>query len=79
MRSVGTYQAKTHLPELLEAVRGGETVTITRHGSPIAVLQPIEPARDRARVAETIRALARFRKAHSLGATIRSLIDEGRR
>jgi prevent-host-death family protein len=79
MRSVGAYQAKTHLPELLEAVRGGETVTITRHGNPIAVLRPIEPARDRAKVAETILALNRFRKGRALGADVRSLIDEGRR
>jgi hypothetical protein len=42
-------------------------------------LRPIEPARDRAKVAETILALNRFRKGRALGADVRSLIDEGRR
>ncbi len=34
--SVGAYQAKTHLPQLLDRVEGGETITITRHGKPVA-------------------------------------------
>ena len=38
--SVGAYQAKTHLPQLLDRVEGGETITITRHGKPIARLIP---------------------------------------
>ncbi|QLH38071.1 MAG: type II toxin-antitoxin system prevent-host-death family antitoxin [Defluviicoccus sp.] len=34
MREVGTYEAKTHLPELLKAVETGETIVITRRGTP---------------------------------------------
>ena len=37
MKSVGSYEAKTHLPRLLSQVEKGETITITRHGKPIAV------------------------------------------
>ena len=40
MREVGSYQAKTHLPELLKAVEKGETIVITRRGTPIARLVP---------------------------------------
>jgi prevent-host-death family protein len=43
----GTYEAKTHLTELLERVRRGESITIitiTRRGKPIAELRPV-PAR----------------------------------
>jgi len=40
MDKVGAYEAKTHLPELLERVIKGERITITRHGVPVAVLQP---------------------------------------
>ena len=52
MRSIGTYEAKTHLPRLLDRVAQGESVTITRHGHPVAQLVPVEnEARDRARQA----------------------------
>ncbi len=40
MDTVGAYEAKTHLPQLLERVAKGETITITRHGVPVAVLAP---------------------------------------
>ena len=41
MDSIGAYEAKTHLSELLERVASGETITITRHGMPVAVLGPV--------------------------------------
>ena len=42
MEETGAYEAKTHLPRLLERVAGGESLTITRHGRPIARLVPVE-------------------------------------
>ncbi len=45
MRTVGAYEAKTHLSALLDAVERGETIEITRHGKPIARLGPSEDAR----------------------------------
>ena len=41
METVGAYHAKTHLPKLLERVRRGESVTITKHGRPVARLVPV--------------------------------------
>jgi prevent-host-death family protein len=41
MTTVGAYEAKTHLPELLDRVARGETITITKHGVPVAVLGPL--------------------------------------
>ena len=38
MESVGSFEAKTHLPQLLERVAQGEEFTITRHGKPVARL-----------------------------------------
>jgi prevent-host-death family protein len=38
--TVGAYEAKTHLSQLLERVAQGETITITKHGKPVAVLAP---------------------------------------
>ena len=46
METVGAYEAKTHLPKLLERVSKGERITITKHGVPVAVLQPFDPAKN---------------------------------
>ena len=40
--NIGAYEAKTHLPALLERVARGEQFTITNYGRPIAYLVPIE-------------------------------------
>ena len=37
---VGLFDAKTHLSELIARVEAGETITITRHGRPVARLVP---------------------------------------
>jgi prevent-host-death family protein len=42
--TVGAFQAKTHLSELLARVEAGEQVTITKHGRPIARLVPVTEA-----------------------------------
>lgn len=78
MRRVGAYEAKTHLPRLLDDVAGGESIEITRHGVPVAVLNPVpDPRADRGAVLDE---LLEFRRQHPLGdVTIRELIDEGRR
>ena len=79
MEKVGAYEAKTRLPELLRRVAGGETITITRHGAPVAVLKPVEGAPKRS-TKEVIDDLRAFRAGHRLdGLTIRELIEEGRR
>jgi prevent-host-death family protein len=79
MTSVGAYEAKTHLAELLERVRRGERITITKHGVPVAVLQPPDE-RQREDPAAVIEELRAFRGRHSLrGISIRDMIKEGRR
>lgn len=76
---VGAYEAKTHLPQLLDRVSKGERITITRHGVPVAVLMPAAPACEfdaRAAVAE----MKTFRKGRSLkGLSIREMVEDGRR
>ena len=39
--TVGAFEAKTHLSELLARVEAGEQVTITKHGRPVARLVPM--------------------------------------
>ena len=75
---IGAYEAKTHLPSLLERVARGEQFTITKHGRPVARLVPIERATlDRRR--ETIERLKRFREGQTLDVPVKELINEGRR
>jgi prevent-host-death family protein len=38
--TVGAYEAKTKLPELLERAASGEVITITKHDQPMARLVP---------------------------------------
>jgi prevent-host-death family protein len=38
MSTVSVSEARASLPELLDRVIGGEEVTITRHGQPVAVV-----------------------------------------
>ncbi len=79
MQTVGSYEAKTHLPALLDRVAQGEEITITRHGVPVAMLVPTSTAR-KADVQQTIQAMLEFRKGQRLnGLSIRELIEEGRR
>ncbi len=79
MRRVGSYEARTHLPRLLDEVANGETIEITRRGISIAVLGPVTSASELA-VDEAIEGLRALGKHHRLdGVTIRELIEEGRR
>jgi len=79
MRSVGAFEAKTHLAALLDAVSAGEQITITRHGSPVARLVP-PASKPQAPVSETIAELRRFSQGQTLrGLSIAELRDLGRR
>ncbi len=79
METVGAYEAKTHLTQLLERVAKGERITITKHGVPVATLQPANPTKKKP-VREVIDQLKRLRSDHRLGGpSIREMIEEGRR
>ena len=51
MELIGAYEAKTHLPQLLDRVARGERLTITRHGKPVAQLIPVATDSQRAQQA----------------------------
>jgi prevent-host-death family protein len=83
MKSVGSYEAKTHLPRLLRQVEQGEMITITKRGKPIAVLSRAHavPAKDITAVIAQFRAysLEHARNRGSLSAReIKEMIEEGR-
>lgn len=77
MESVGAYEAKTHLPRLLEQVAAGASVTITKHGHAVARLVPAGDARPVGDVIDEMRAA---RRGVTLGRiSLKKLIEEGRR
>jgi prevent-host-death family protein len=79
MRKVGIYEAKTHLPKLIDEVMHGASIVITKHGVPVAILEPHETVK-RSDPATIIAQLRDFRKKHTLeGLSIREMIAEGRR
>jgi prevent-host-death family protein len=77
---VGAYEAKTHLPALLDRVADGEEITITKHGTPVARLVPVKKGTT---VEERRAMIAHWRESSrglSLGGLkIRDLINQGRR
>ncbi len=80
MLTVGAFEAKTKLSELLDAVERGEEVTITRRGEPVARLIGIKPVRSREEIKALIEQIKETRKGLTLGGiSIRELIEEGRK
>lgn len=80
MITVGAYEAKTHLPELIRRVEAGERIVITRHGTPVAELGPPGPG-PHATPSDAVDSLLAFASGRRLGSdvSVRDLIDEGRR
>lgn len=76
--TVGVYEAKARLSELLDKVGQGEEVVITRRGVPVAHLAPVEDRAAKMRAA--FEALKAIRAQAKPGPeSIRELIEEGRR
>lgn len=79
MKTVGAYEAKTHLSRLLEEVEKGKTIVTTKHGSPVAMLTPA-PNVKQIDVAAVIGDLRSLRQEVSRDqASVREMIEEGRR
>lgn len=75
---IGSYEAKTKLPELLREVKAGRSFTITNRGKAIADLVPSAGARveDKAVAVEKLKA---FMLADQVrGINIKELIEDGR-
>jgi len=79
VRTVGAFEAKTHLNELLKRVSQGETIQITRRGVPVAKLVPADDA-EKKDLKRIVREIREIRKGATLGElSIKDLINEGRR
>lgn len=79
MSEIGAFEAKTHLPRLLQRVEAGERFVITKHNRPVAELIPFRP-RDAEKVRSAIAGLKAFQKTHSLGGlSVRRIVEEARK
>jgi prevent-host-death family protein len=79
MKQVGVREAKLHFSRLLDEVARGESVTITRHGLPVAMLVPVV-IRGQFQVMNAIEGLREFRTDRRLGnVSFHELIADGRR
>ena len=77
MSTIGAYEAKTHLPRLLQRVEQGEAITITKHGRAVARLVPVDHRSAPPQVVESLRAARRgVRRGRR---SVKSMIEEGRR
>lgn len=75
---IGSYEAKTKLPELLRQVKSGKSFTITNRGEAVADLVPsrVARAKDKVAAAEKLKA---FMVADPVrGVNIKKLLEEGR-
>ncbi|HKM67996.1 MAG TPA: type II toxin-antitoxin system prevent-host-death family antitoxin [Candidatus Acidoferrum sp.] len=80
MKEIGAFEAKNKLAHLLDLAEKGEEIIITRHGKQVARLGPIQKTFDRAAARQAVEDIKKMRKGmHMDDATIRELIDEGRR
>jgi len=61
METIGAFDAKTRLSELLERTEHGEAFQITKHGRPVGKLVPPDAARDPAAIAAAVSRLKAMR------------------
>lgn len=83
MITVGSFEAKTKLAELLDKVEDGETVTITRRGKAVARLVPARSEEGAQQMRQVVEEIKRNRvgrgKPAGPGTSIAELIKAGRR
>ncbi len=76
---VGSYEAKTKLPELLRGILAGNRYTITLRGEAVADLVPAHE-NTKADAVVAVDEMLSFMQSHQFGAglDLKALIDEGR-
>lgn len=76
---IGASEARKHLSQLLDRVARGESLTITRHGKPVARLVPVGTGEER--VQEALDRIAELRQHIKLAplADLMVMTHEGHR
>ena len=78
MRTLGLFEAKQKLSEIVERAASGERIGITRRGKLAAVLGPVRPS---ANLEEIFDRMEEIRKGvkRPRGFSVTSLIEDGRK
>jgi prevent-host-death family protein len=79
MRTVGLFEAKQKLSELVERASEGEKIGITRRGKLAAVIAPVQEDMSIKEIFEDIERIRRRAKPLPKGMTVKDFIEEGRR
>lgn len=77
-KEIGSYEAKTRLPELLRQVKEGKSFTITNRGEAVADLVPSAGVKRKDRAAAVKKMKAFMMENPVRGVNIKELIEEGR-
>jgi prevent-host-death family protein len=78
LNEIGSYDAKTKLPEILRRVQAGETFTITNRGKAIAALIPSQ-VHNRSIAQAAIDGILKLKKTTISNAALLQLKTEGRK
>jgi len=77
MSEIGAYDAKTHLPRLLDQVEQGERFIITRHGRPVAELAPVAQ-RDEEQIRRALQRILEHRaELAKQGVRLKDILEPG--
>ena len=78
LEEVGSYDAKTKLPEILRRVEAGESFTITNRGKPIADLVPSR-ATSKLRCKTAIANIKKAKKHEVSDSDLKEMMESGRK
>ena len=78
LEKIGSYDAKTKLPEILRRVESGEAFTITNRGKPIADLIPSR-VNDHQKTEAAIKNILKAKKHRISDRTLDELRQKGRK
>ena len=78
LKQIGSYEAKTKLPEILRRVEAGEAFTVTNRGKPIADIIPSRVS-DRLKAEAAISNILKAKKHRVADAELKELKESGRK
>ncbi|ARN75014.1 type II toxin-antitoxin system Phd/YefM family antitoxin [Oceanicoccus sagamiensis] len=78
LEEIGSYDAKTKLPEILRRVEAGESFTITNRGKPIADVVPSR-ATSRQKCKTAISNIKKAKKYEVSDSELKDMMESGRK
>ena len=78
-KSIGAFEAKTHLSGLIDDIQKGKEYVITKRGKPVARLVPYRNHEQNLKVKEILFHFDAIRKTVKGKVNIKKMINEGRK